>query len=115
MQRHHHHRPFCGGPPFRQPVSEAVLDAQCHIEHDVSDLHDALGLYPFLQKLGRGRRAGGAQQVREAVGHDPVVLFGHRPVATAQTGLDVHERHALMVGDQGPRQSRVGVTIDQDG
>ena len=84
------------------------------VDHDVADHVDAGG--DALGGEVRDGRVGRAEaQVGEDVDHHPVQLLRHAPVERAQARLDVADRHVLLRGDEGARQGRVRVTVDEHG
>ena len=100
VQRHHHHRPFCDGHPLgsRSKRRSWTPSAASSMTSPTSRMRPAS---TFLQKLGHG---GGPvvhnRSDRLSVMTGCALLY--RPIATAQTGLDVDERHAVVVAAKAP-------------
>ena len=68
---------------------------------------------PSRTRLACGAALGGVQQVGDLIGEDAVDLLRHGAVVAAQSGLDVHHRHALLDRHQGAGQSGINVADHQ--
>ena len=67
------------------------------------------GSIPSALRFSDASVIGGEQRVAQHVGHHPVDLLGHRPVAAAQSGLYVRHLDAQLLGRQSAGYGRVDV------
>ncbi len=87
-----------------EPLGGVVHD----VAHDLRAAPDLLAGQDVARALVRAQ-----QQRRDPVGLDAVVLLRHRPVAAAQPGLDVRDRHPLGDGRSRSGERRVRVPVDE--
>src|SRR6185436_19254959 len=72
------------------------LDLAAHnlerVDHDVADTIDLRSRHAFAREVLVGVGRWRPQYVADRVGDQAVYLFGHAPVAAAQSSLEVHHR-----------------------
>ena len=94
------------------------LDRAAHhlvaVDHDVADALDALGRHALAQQVLVTVARGRPQHVGDRVGHEPVDLFGHAPVATAQPSLEMHDRDPQLRADHRAGSGRIDVADHDD-
>src|SRR5438132_5241 len=88
-----------------------VLDQR--VDHAVPDDVDARR-HVFLAEVLPRRARRREEDVRELVRHDPVQLLGHRLVEGPDPGFDVGQPPFLLLRQEGPRDGRVCVPVDDD-
>jgi hypothetical protein len=84
------------------------------VDHHVADQVDLVGAVPLGLEVGHGVVAGGEEVVADTIRDDPVDLFWHGPVATAQSSFDVGNLDPCLRGDEGTTERRVHIAHHDD-
>ena len=96
---------------------------QERVDHHVPHVVDVVAVPPLFSQVDDARRFGTEKKRADRVGHDPVDLFGHSPVAAPQTRLDVDERYPQVYRcqtachravDVADHQNHIGVVLFAD-
>ena len=99
----------------RQDVPRAggLRALQRDVVHHIADHVHAAGDALAGQVVDRGLRRG-EQQARQMIRHDAVHFLGHLPIEGPQARLDMAEGDAHLRRDEGARERRVRVPVDEE-
>ena len=98
------------GNGTRRP--RGVKVAEERINHGIADPMDLVGGDSLPQQVVVGIGGWGQEQVADLVGEDPIHLFGHPHVATAQAGFEMRYLYMEFLRNQGAGDGRVDVPSD---
>jgi hypothetical protein len=98
-------------PESRRLQARHLLEQR--IDHRVADEENPLIGHPGAAQVLVGRRAGRKKPVADRIGHHPIDLFRHAPVAGADAAFDMRHRHAALARDDRTGHGRRDVAHHQ--